>query len=84
MGHTVVHLDCLFECLELEDVDDWGEDLVFDDGSIMRDLNDGRFNIVAGTFDEIATSEDLSTLLLNFDQSINIVLNSLLRVKRSN
>lgn len=54
------------------------------DRGIVRDRDDGRLNVVTSTLDNVTTGEDLSSLLLDLDKTINEAFDSLFGVKRSN
>jgi len=57
---------------------------VLHDRCIVGDRHNSGLDVVASALDHISTSEDLSSLLLDLDEAVNVVLDSLLGVKRSN
>lgn len=61
----VVQGDGLVYGLELEDVDDGSKDLLVDDRCIGTDLNNGRLDIVAGTWELLASVKDSASLCLD-------------------
>lgn len=69
--------------LELHDVDDWSEELVLYDVSFMADGDNGWLNIVAFTLHDIATIEDLTTLLLDLLNTFLVLGDTILGVERS-
>jgi len=70
--------------LEAEDVKDRCKDFMLNDVCIVGNLDDRGFNVVTlVTLDNLSSSEDLATLLLNFFKAILVLLDTHLRVQRS-
>lgn len=83
LWYSVVHRDTLLQGLEFENVNNRAEELSLNDWSVVTDLNDCGLNVVAWSRDRLATIEDLASLLLNLFEAVNVGLNALLGVKRS-
>ena len=83
MRHHVIIVNCLLKSLEFHHVKDRGEDLLLDDRCIRRNSHNGGEHVVTFSGCNNFTSvKDLTSLLFNCFDAIDIVLNSLLVVER--
>lgn len=84
MWNLVVPANHFVQGPEFEDVQNWGEYLCLHNLGIVFDFHDRWQDIVAiHIVEHFAAVQDLSSLLLNFFQTITVHLDALLGVKRS-
>jgi hypothetical protein len=78
LGHFVVVLDCLFEGFEFEHIDNGCKNLILHNWGVVVDGDDGGLDVVARASDHFSTAEDLTSLLLNFNEAIYVLLDATL------
>lgn len=70
MRNRVVHLNSLVQVVKLHDVDDRSKDLVVNDGGRVVYSYNSRLNVIAFTFNLVATCQDFATLFLDLFKAI--------------
>lgn len=78
LGYFVVVLDCLFKGFEFEHIDNGCKNLILHNRGVVVDGDDSGLDVISGASNHFSTTENLTTLLLNFNEAIYVLLDATL------